>query len=117
MYKRFLYAFKGIKVALTTERSFLNHLLSAISVIVLGILFSITTIEWILIVICLMIMVVTEFVNTAIEHILNFVHPDFHPKVGITKDIAAGAVLIVSLGSLLVACIIFIPKIISFLSS
>ena len=52
-----------------------------------------------------------EGLNTAIEEIADFVHPEHHPKIGRLKDIAAGAVGITALITIIVGCIIYIPKI------
>jgi diacylglycerol kinase len=52
----------------------------------------------------------TEAINTAIEKIVDFISPDFHPKAGEIKDLAAGAVLIASLFALITGLIIFVPK-------
>ena len=50
--------------------------------------------------------------NTAIENFVDFVEPKYNEKVGKVKDIAAGAVLINALFSIIVGLIIFLPKII-----
>jgi diacylglycerol kinase (ATP) len=51
-----------------------------------------------------------EGINTAIEEIADFVHPEFHNKIGYIKDIAAGAVFFAAIAAILIACIIYIPK-------
>ena len=52
-----------------------------------------------------------EGVNTAVEYIADFIHPDHHPKIGLIKDISAGAVFIASIVAVIVAGIIYLPKI------
>jgi diacylglycerol kinase (ATP) len=52
-----------------------------------------------------------EGVNTAIEYIADFVHPEHHKKIGLIKDVAAGAVFIASIVAVIIAAIIYIPKI------
>ncbi|MBO9658929.1 MAG: diacylglycerol kinase family protein, partial [Chitinophagaceae bacterium] len=53
-----------------------------------------------------------EIMNTAVEHLVDFVSPGFHQKAGLIKDLSAGAVLVLSVTALITGLIIFIPKII-----
>jgi diacylglycerol kinase (ATP) len=50
--------------------------------------------------------------NTAVEEIADFIHPEFHKKIGLIKDIAAGAVFIAATSAIIVGLIIYLPKII-----
>jgi diacylglycerol kinase len=52
----------------------------------------------------------TEGLNTAIEEMANFVHPDFHKKIGYIKDVAAGAVFFSALTAIIIGCFIYFPK-------
>lgn len=52
-----------------------------------------------------------EGANTAIEKLCDFVHPDFDKRIGLIKDISAGAVMLVSIGAVIVGLIIYLPKI------
>ena len=58
---------------------------------------------------------VAEALNTAIEKVADFIHPDYHEKIGFIKDIAAGGPAFAALASLIIAGIIYIPKIIAIL--
>jgi diacylglycerol kinase (ATP) len=62
---------------------------------------------------CLIIglVLVAEALNTAIEKVADFVHPDYHEKIGFIKDIAAGAPSFAAFTSLIIAGFIYIPKI------
>jgi len=51
-----------------------------------------------------------EGLNTAIEEIANFVHPDFNKKIGYIKDVAAGAVFFAALSAVIIGCFIYFPK-------
>jgi diacylglycerol kinase len=51
-----------------------------------------------------------EGLNTAVEKICDFIHPDFHAKIGLIKDVSAGAVMLVSIGASIIGCIIYLPK-------
>ena len=54
---------------------------------------------------------VAEALNTAIERVADFIHPDYHKKIGVIKDIGAGAAGIAAIISIILGCIIYIPKI------
>ena len=51
-----------------------------------------------------------EGMNTAVEYIANFIHPEYHEKIGLIKDVAAGAVFIASVIAVIVAGLIYLPK-------
>ena len=84
-------------------------------VIVSGIVFKITTTEWLFVVLAIGIVLTAELLNTAIEMIVDFIAPDFHRKAGKIKDIAAGAVLMAALTSAIIGAIIFTPYILKLL--
>ncbi|MNR31144.1 Undecaprenol kinase [compost metagenome] len=73
--------------------------------------FEVSFLEWIALIVCISSVLAAELFNTAIEVLVNLVSPEFNPKAGLVKDIAAAAVLIVALMSLVVGLIIFVPKI------
>ncbi|HEX5024463.1 MAG TPA: diacylglycerol kinase family protein [Agriterribacter sp.] len=69
--------------------------------------------KWIAILVCISMVLSMEMINTAIEKLCNLVHPDEHPQIKIVKDIAAGAVLLAAVISLIVGILIFLPAMIS----
>lgn len=109
--KSFCYAFKGVKVLFVTQPHAQIHAFAAFVVTVAGWYFRISTIEWCLVIICIAIVMAAEGINTALETLTDLVSPNFHPLAGRAKDVAAGAVLLLSIGALLVGIIIFVPKI------
>lgn len=111
LYRSFQFAFKGLKHTLS-ERNFKIHLILAIVVVALGFLFRISYLEWISICLCIALVLSLELINTSIEKTIDLLHPDFNEKAGEIKDIAAAAVLISAIISVIVAAIIFIPKLI-----
>lgn len=113
MMPRLIPLFKAMKFAFKSEINLQLHLISAVLVIFLGFIISIDFFEFILILCCILLVITAEIINTCIEQFLNQIHPEFHSKVGIIKDISAAAVLIISFISLLIGIMIFIPKIIS----
>lgn len=111
LYRSFQFAFKGIIKAFS-ERNFKIHLILTVLVVVLGFLFRISFLEWISVCLCIALVLSLELINTSIEKTIDLLHPDFNEKAGDIKDIAAAAVLIAAIISLIVAGIIFIPKLI-----
>ena len=110
---KFRYAFRGLAIAFKTQSSFRIHIITAAIVYILGIVFALTGTQWALINAAILFVIVTELVNTAIEHLCDFVHPRHHKAMKIIKDISAGAVLIAVLNALITGFIIFTPLILS----
>ncbi|WP_026752956.1 diacylglycerol kinase family protein [Sediminibacter sp. Hel_I_10] len=104
------YAYKGAVYLIRTEASAKIQLALGLLVTLAGFYFNISRTEWILQVICIGMVISLEGVNTAIEYIADFVHPDLHSSIGRIKDIAAGAVFIGAVSAFIVALIIYIPK-------
>lgn len=107
------YAFKGLMVLIKTENSIKLQLVIAVIVTIAGFYFSISTTEWLIQLAMIAIVLSVEGVNTAIEYISDFIHPEHHPKIGLIKDIGAGAVFIASIIAVIIAGIIYIPKVFS----
>ncbi|WP_075982341.1 diacylglycerol kinase family protein [Bacillus massilinigeriensis] len=106
----FRYALEGIMAAIIRERNMKIHLFMTISVICLGWWTSLTKTEWLFISFAIGGMISLELINTAIERIVDLVTEDYHPLAKEAKDIAAGAVLLYSILSVIVGILIFWPK-------
>ena len=105
------YAFKGAVYLFRTESSIKIQLAVAVFVTITGFYFEISRTEWLFQVAMVGLVMSMEGVNTAIEYIADFIHPEIHPKIGRIKDIAAGAVFIAAIAATIVAIIIYYPKI------
>ncbi len=105
------YAFKGMLILIKTEASIKIQVVIAIIVTIAGFYFEITRTEWLIQISMIGLVMSIEGVNTAVEYIADFIHPDHHPKIGLIKDIAAGAVFIASIVAVIVAFIIYLPKV------
>lgn len=105
------FALKGMWLLMTTEDSIKVQLTVAILSIILGIYFNISNIEWMFQFLAIGLVLVAEALNTAIEKVADFIHPDYHKKIGFIKDIAAGAPSFAAIISLIIAGFIYIPKI------
>ena len=111
--KSFYYAFQGIKVNILTERNLAIHFCVMLLVIVCGFTFKISTTEWLICILLFGFVITLELMNTAIETAIDICKPEINPKAKLAKDTAAGAVLVVAIGGVVVGIIIFGPKIIN----
>jgi diacylglycerol kinase (ATP) len=109
----FHYAFRGIFQAFRQEHNLWIQAFTAVCALVLGFLFHVSSLEWIVIVIVITGVFASELFNSAIESLVDFCTPDFNKRAGIIKDMAAGAVLITALGALAAGLIIFVPKLVA----
>ncbi len=107
----FKYAFKGIGYMLKTQHNSLIHIVAAIVVIILAILFQVSLTEWCFLIFAIGFVISAELFNTAIEFLTDLSSPEYNMKAELAKDIAAGAVLISAITSAIIGLIIFLPKI------
>jgi len=107
------YACKGAFILLRTEASIKVQFFIAILLTMAGFYFDITKTEWMFQVFSIGLVMSIEGINTTIEEIADFIHPEFHNKIGLIKDVAAGAVFISAIAATIVGLIIYIPKIIA----
>ncbi|MBA6151469.1 diacylglycerol kinase [Gelidibacter maritimus] len=104
------WAFKGALILLQTEASIKIQFAIAILVTIAGFYFEISATEWLFQVAMIGLVMSIEGLNTSIEHIADFIHPEHHPHIGRIKDVAAGAVFIAAISAVIVAVIIYYPK-------
>ncbi|MDC3415554.1 diacylglycerol kinase family protein [Aquibacillus salsiterrae] len=109
------HAFRGMVHAVRSEINLRIEILVAICVIVLGFLLRVSLLEWAILMLTIGFVLTIELINTTIERIMDFYSPQRHSIVGLIKDIAAGAVLCSAFFSIIIGCIIFLPKIIDLL--
>lgn len=107
--KSFVYAFAGIARTFKDEHNFRIHVLAALIVISLAIYFPITINKWLWIIACIAAVLASEMFNTAIEHLADSIDSNHNPIIGKIKDVSAGAVLVISIGSLIIGLLIFWP--------
>ena len=109
--KSFKNAFSGVRALLKSEHNARIHLIILILVIVTGIMLSISSIEWIVILVVTGLVFVSECFNTAVEYLSNVVSPGYDDKIKMVKDIAAAGVLIAAVISVIIGIVVFLPKI------
>jgi len=106
----FGYAGRGIRYVFGTEANMKIHIVITVLVIICGVVFSISLVEWMFCLLCIGMVVGAEMINTAIENVVDLASPEQHPLAGKAKDIAAGAVLICAIISVIIGLLIFVPK-------
>lgn len=110
-FKSIKYAAKGGWVLLTTEHSIIVQVIIAIIMTVCGFICNLSPIEWMIQILAIGIVLIAEATNTCIEYICDFIHPEFHNKIGFIKDIAAGVSFIAAIIAVIIGLIIYTPKI------
>lgn len=115
--KGFKYAAKGAYLLLKNEASIKVQFCIAILVTIGGLYFNITVTEWCIQLLAIGLVMGVEGANSAIEEIADFIHPNFHEKIGLIKDISAGAVFFAASIASIIGLIIYVPKIILLFNS
>ena len=110
--KSFGYAIKGLR-ALYLETNARIHAAATALVIVLGTVLRLAPLDWTLLAIAATVVWVTEALNTALEALSDAAVPEHSPHIALAKDVAAGAVLLASLGALAVGLLVFVPHLLA----
>ncbi|MEJ2699165.1 MAG: diacylglycerol kinase [Desulfuromonadales bacterium] len=95
-------AIEGILWAARTQLHLRYHLVAAVGVLLLAVFFRISTLEFILLTFAVTLVIFAELINTALEVVVDMVSPEFHPLARRAKDVAAGAVLASSIGTVVI---------------
>ena len=110
--KSFKYAFSGISYVLKTSRNFKIQLIFAVTILMIGFLLQISQSNYVILIATIMSVLILEILNTSIESIVDLVvKKEFSSLAKISKDTSAGAVLLASINSVIIASYIFVPKI------
>ena len=111
----FKYASEGIKQSYKGEQNLKIHTFIAILVIVFGFFLKISYFEWLVCLLLIGLVLMTEFFNTAIEYVVDLASPRIHPLAKAAKDTASAGVLIMAIISAIIGLLIFVPKLIDFI--
>lgn len=114
--KSFTYAFAGLKVLFKEEHNARIHLFATVCVIVAGILFKISLLEWVAVVFAIGLVFSFEIMNTSVENIADFICPERDDRIKRIKDLAAAAVLVSAITAAVVGLLVFVPKILELFS-
>ncbi|WP_146172072.1 diacylglycerol kinase family protein [Melghirimyces profundicolus] len=105
----FRYALEGLKYTLVSQRNMRLHFLAALGVLLLSLYLPLSKLEVLILFVCILLVLVAELFNTAVEAVIDMVTKDFHPLAKVAKDVAAGAVLLSAGTAVVVGISIFYP--------
>lgn len=114
-YLSFKNAYQGLIFAFKTQPNYKIHFLLSFLAVLGAWFFRVSYSEFLIIILFIFLGMTIEMVNTAVETTCDAIDRNHREDIRIAKDVSAAAMLIFSLGALVVACIIFVPKIISLL--
>ncbi len=109
----FKHAFSGWWYVLRTQRNAWIHLLATLTVLVVGLILRIRTVEWAVLAVAIGLVWTAEFVNTALEAVVDLASPELHPLARVGKDVGAAAVLISALLAVIVGLLILGPPLLA----
>ncbi len=104
------HAIDGIEYTANHERNFKIEIIFAILVSIMGFLLKVSVVEWCILVLTISMVLALELINTAIERSIDLVTKDYKELAKIAKDTAAGAVFVMSMFSVIIGILIFLPK-------
>lgn len=110
-------AFVGIYHAFKYNQNIRIHLLAAILVVIASVFFKVNPFEMGILGVMILLVISSEMINTAIEEMADLITKEHREEARIAKDVAAGMVLLIALGSVIVGILVFTPHVRTFLSS
>ena len=109
--RSFRYAARGLVTLLREQHNCRIHLLATLSVAGLGWVLELSAPQWVSLLLAIALVWVAEALNSALEYLADAVHPEQHPLVAKSKDVAAAGVLITAIIAALVGLLVFLPHI------
>ena len=100
-------AVEGFIHVLRHERNMRVHFLFASLILLTAVFLGVPRTDWLVLCLATCLVLMAEMINTAIEEMLNLLHPKYHPAVGLVKDISAGVVLVSAVNALILGFFIF----------
>lgn len=113
--QKFRHAFRGFKLGVRGQSSFFVHFFFTAAVIAAGLAFGVSLIQWCMLTLCVVTVLATEMLNSALEHMARAITDEHNRDIGAALDIGSAAVLIASVGAVIVGAIIFITRLIELL--
>jgi len=107
--KSFQYAFAGWRYVIRTQHNAWIHAIISFAVLAMGSWLRLPARDWAVLILAMMLVWMAEFMNTALEALVDMASPEFHPLAKIAKDVAAAAVLVGAMGAVLVGLLIMGP--------
>lgn len=107
--RSFKYAFTGLWYVIHTQRNAWIHALVSIAVILVGLWLQLAPHDWAVIILAIAMVWTAEFLNTALEAVVDMASPQVHPLARVGKDVGAAAVLIAAILSVFIGLLILGP--------
>ena len=104
---------RGISYTFKTENNFKREIVLGIIVIICGLFFKLSLIEWVIIILLINTVLVGELINTALERTVDLYTKEYNEIARAIKDAASASVLVICISSSIIGLLIFIPKIIN----
>lgn len=111
--KSFLFALRGIHLALRTQHNLWIHIAAIVVVLSAGFVLELSTLEWGFLIFAIGLVLTAEIFNTSIEFLVDWIAPERDDQAKRIKDLAAGGVLLAAVTAAVIGALIFLPKIIS----
>lgn len=109
-------AIAGLVWAFKTQPNFKIHIALSLGAVIFGLILHISETEMLIIIFTIIIGMSAEMINTSIESMTDLISSSWHQQAKIAKDVSAGMMLITAMGAVLIALIIFVPKIINLIT-
>lgn len=107
--RSFQYAFSGWHYVIRTQQNAWIHALAGVIVVILGLWLKLTRLEWAVVVIAIALVWTAEFINTALEVVVDLASPKEHQLAKVSKDVGAAGVFTASLCALVIGLLILAP--------
>ena len=107
--KSFQYAFEGWWYVIRTQHNAWIHAVVTVVIVIMALWLQVSRIEWAILLLTFMAVWMAEFMNTAIEAVVDMASPEFHPLAKVAKDVAAAAVLVGAGGAVIIGLLILGP--------
>ncbi|RMG96041.1 MAG: diacylglycerol kinase family protein [Chloroflexi bacterium] len=107
--RSFRYAFEGWWYVIRTQHNAWIHAIISVAVFAVGFWVSLPARDWAVLILTMMAVWMAEFMNTALEAVVDLTMPDVHPLAKVAKDVAAAAVLVGAMGAVLIGLLILGP--------
>lgn len=114
--KSFTYAFEGVIHALKSDQNLRIHFVIAVVVIVVSLYFHVTPFEMGILGVMILLVIITEMINTAIEKMVDLITKEHHAEAKVAKDVSSGMVFVAAVGSIVVGILIFTPYVLKLFS-
>ena|SRR5205085_481556 len=102
------HALAGIRLVWRREKTFRTHCLLAVAALAVAALLRVGPIWWAIVMLCIALIVALEALNSALEYVIDRLHPELHEEIRCAKDAAAGAVLLASIGTAIIGALMLL---------